>query len=335
MEKINKNGPLISVIIPLYNKGPYVKRAIGSVLSQNIQDFEIIIIEGGSTDNSLEVIRTFDDSRIQVIQQVEKGVSAARNEGVDVAESDFIAFLDADDEWMPDFFETVLRLKNTFPDAGAYFTAVKERGLNNDEKSHIYSFIPFQGWEGLVTNYFQALVNGDPLYYPSSLALRKGVFLENGGFPLGAAWGEDQDLCGRIALRNSIAFSSNICSLIHKTDEYSSAMRKRIASTEEHPFINSANKAIRTGEVPDDLIKDLKNWINQLVLFSVRYQLLSGNPASARKILKRYKIEGFFGNKMWFEMWSIMPKWTFNIGGHSLFQLCTSCNLFIKRIIKS
>jgi glycosyltransferase involved in cell wall biosynthesis len=340
MEKISKKGPLISVIIPLYNKGPYIKRAIRSVLTQTIQDFEIIVVEGGSTDNSLEMVRAFDDPRLYVIQQVDKGVSAARNEGVQVAKSDFLAFLDADDEWMPGFIETVLRLKNTYPDAGAYFTAVKEKGLNkkgsnNDEKSHTYSFVPFEGWEGLIENYFLALLYGDPLYYPSSLALCKGVFLENGGFPQGAVWGEDQDLCGRIALRNSIAFSSHICSIIHKTDEYVRVMRKRIASTEEHPFINPARKAISDGEVPDYLVRDLKSWINELVLFSVRYNLIAGNPAGARKILKRYKIEGIFRKKIWNEIWSLMPTWTFNMGGYSLFDVCSTCILFIKRIIKS
>jgi glycosyltransferase involved in cell wall biosynthesis len=335
MEKLTKRSPSISVIIPLYNKGPYVKRAIQSVLIQSIQDFEIIVIEGGSTDDSLEVVRSFNDSRLQVIYQVEKGVSAARNEGVQVVQSDFIAFLDADDEWMPHFMETILRLKHTYPDAGAYFTAVKETECNSDEKNHTYSFVPFEGWEGLIPNYFQALVQGDRIYYPSSLALRKGVFLENGGFTLGAAWGEDQDLCGRIALRNSIAFSSHICSIIHKTDDYSRAMSKRIAITEEHPFINTAEKAIRNGEVPDDQTRDLKSWIHELVFFSVRYNLSAGNPAGARNILKRHRIEGIFGKKIWYEMWSLMPTWTFNIGGYSLFLMCSSCIFFIKRHIKS
>jgi len=334
MEKISNKGPLISVIIPLYNKGPYVERAIQSVLTQSIQDFEIIVVEGGSTDNSLEVVRKFDDPRLHVITQVDKGVSAARNEGVHIAESDFIAFLDADDEWMLDFIETLLRLKDNYPDTGVYFTAIKEKGLDNDEKSHTYSCVPFEGWEGVIENYFQALVHGDPLYYPSSLALRKDVFLDNGGFTQGAAWGEDQDLCGRIALRKSIAFSSNICSIIYKTDEYARAMRKRIAITEEHPFIKPAQKAISEGKVPDYLMTDLKNWINLLVLFSVKYNLNAGNPDSARNILKRNRIEGISRKKMWLVFWSFMPKWIFNPGGYSLFDICNSSILFIKRYIK-
>jgi len=329
MEKISRNGPSISVIIPLYNKGPYVKRALQSVYNQSIQDFEIIVVEGGSTDNGPDVVRTFDDPRLQMLQQVEKGVSAARNEGVYGAKSDFIAFLDADDEWMPSFIETVLRLKDTYPDAGAYFTAVKEIGPNNNEISHSYSCVPFEGWEGLIPNYFQALVNGDPLYYPSSLALHKGLFFDNAGFTMGAAWGEDQDLCGRIALRNSIALSSKSYSLIHITDVYSQAMQRRVAITEEHPFIRPAQQAMKNGEVPEYMMIALTRWIQELVLFSVKYNLIAGNPAGAGNILKRHTIKRNFPKKIWYELWSVMPQWTFNIGGHSLFHVCDSCILFI------
>lgn len=323
MKNSTRNGPAISIIVPLYNKGPYIGRAIRSVLRQSVQDFEIIVVEGGSTDTSPDVIRTFDDPRLQVIHQREKGVSAARNEGVQAAESDFIAFLDADDEWMPAFIETVLRLKDTYPDAGAYFTAVKEKELHKDEKSRWYSCVPFAGWEGLVENYFQALNHGDPLYYPSSLAVAKKVFIDTGGFPLGAAWGEDQDLCGRIALRKAVAFSSNICALIHITDEYDRVMRTRIAITEEHPFIKPAKKAIRDADVPEYLLKDLHSWIQFLILFSVRYNLKAGNPDGARNILVHNTLNGISRNKLWLEFWSFMPAWSFHIGGYSLFDVCS------------
>ena len=333
MEKTTKKNPLISVIIPLYNKGPYVERAIRSVLYQSIQDFEIIVVEGGSTDDSLEVVKAFDDPRLLVMHQREKGVSAARNEGVYRAASGFLAFLDADDEWMPGFIETVLRLKDHYPDAGAYFTAVKEKGFHAHKKSHIYSCLPGEEGDGLVENYFHALLHSDPLYYPSCMAIRKSVFLENGGFPLGSAWGEDQDLCGRIALQNSVAFSSHICTVIHKTDEYANTMLKRIASTQEHPFIKSAQEAIVKGDVPVCLLRDLKTWIQYLILFSVRYNLNAGNPAGARNILKQHKTEGIIRKKTWLEFWSFMPEWTFNIRGYSLFRLCDSGIFYVKNVI--
>ena len=79
----------------------------------------------------------------------------------------------------------------------------------------------------------------------------------------------------------------------------------------------------------------LKRWIQELVLFSVKYNLIAGNPAGAGNILKRYTIEGNFRKKLWYELWSVMPQWTFNLGGYSLFHVCDSFILFITRISKS
>jgi len=327
--------PSVSVIVPLYNKGPFVERAIRSVLNQTINEFEIIVVEGGSSDNSLEVVQAFTDPRLSIIQQVEKGVSAARNEGVQIAKSDFLAFLDADDEWMPDFLETVLRLRHAYPEAGVYFTAIMEKCLDNSEEYQNYSFMPGKGWEGVIENYFGALLCNDPLYYPSSMALNKKIYQEYGGFPKGSSWGEDQDLCGRIALQNQVVFSSKVCSIIHKTDEYSRAMKRRVLSTGEHPFIKSALIAQKNGNIPKKFAQDLNNWTIGLILFSVRYNLIVGNPACANTILKKYSDLIPFRKKALIGVWCKMPVWTFNIKGHSLFMEFGKIKIFLKRLYKS
>lgn len=100
----------ISVVIPLFNKGPYIARTLDSVLKQTFQDFKVIVVDDGSTDDGAEIVRGFDDPRIQLIQQPNQGESVARNRGVDESLSDFVAFLDADDEWMPKHLETILKL---------------------------------------------------------------------------------------------------------------------------------------------------------------------------------------------------------------------------------
>ena len=103
---------LVSVIIPLYNKARYIKRAVQSVLNQTFENFELIIVDDGSTDESLEIVRGITDDRLRVIQQANAGPGAARNRGMDESSGEFLAFLDADDEWTPHFLErTVLVLK--------------------------------------------------------------------------------------------------------------------------------------------------------------------------------------------------------------------------------
>ena len=102
-----------SVIIPLYNKGILVKRAVDSILAQTFQDFEIVVVDDGSTDDGPTIIAAYEDPRIRLIRQSNSGPGAARNRGVKEAASDLIAFLDADDEFLPEFLEkSISNLKN-------------------------------------------------------------------------------------------------------------------------------------------------------------------------------------------------------------------------------
>lgn len=98
----------ISVIIPLYNKGKYIARALGSVFAQTYQDFEVIVVDDGSTDDGPDIVRKYDDPRLQLIQQANTGPGSARNRGIKETTTPYLAFLDADDEWLPGFLESYL-----------------------------------------------------------------------------------------------------------------------------------------------------------------------------------------------------------------------------------
>jgi glycosyltransferase involved in cell wall biosynthesis len=110
--------PFFSVIVPVYNKGPHIKRSINSILNQSFRNFEIIIINDGSTDNSLEEILKFKDFRIRLFHRIKPGpgASPARNLGISQAKGEWIAFLDADDEWFPYHLERAYELISHFPD---------------------------------------------------------------------------------------------------------------------------------------------------------------------------------------------------------------------------
>ena len=118
---------MISVIIPLYNKEHFVAKTIESVLAQTYKDYELIIVNDGSTDHSADVVSTFSDARIRYEEQANGGVSSARNHGLRMAKGEFVAFLDADDTWYPDFLEQMMRLYTAYPDYSFFCCAQKDR----------------------------------------------------------------------------------------------------------------------------------------------------------------------------------------------------------------
>ncbi len=213
--------PTVSVIIPLYNKAPYIKRALDSVLAQTVQNFEVIIVNDGSTDGSEKVVEGYADPRIHLINQENQGVSAARNHGVDAARTELVAFLDADDEWLPEFLETIVRLREKYPEAGLYGTGYITVFPGNHHISRVW--IPSAG-DRLLTNYFQDVVNSKfSLFNSSSFATNKNIFKSIGGYSIGVRWNEDGLLLSKIAINHSVAYSPTTQSMYHQYSTNNSA----------------------------------------------------------------------------------------------------------------
>ena len=191
-----------SVIIPLYNKASYVAKAIESVLSQTFVDFELIVVDDGSRDDSFSIaaqaVEGHDNCRI--IRQENTGVSTARNNGVACSRGEFICFLDADDWWVPTFLERMDWLIRTYPEAGIY-------GTN-------YYYVKNGRQRVCVTTAETGYINYCKVYAEKlqmplssiSVAIPRPVFLASGGFKPSLKLGEDFDLWIRIALQNRVAF---------------------------------------------------------------------------------------------------------------------------------
>jgi glycosyltransferase involved in cell wall biosynthesis len=277
----------ISVIIPLLNRGPYISRAVKSVLNQTIQNFEIIVIDGGSEDNGPKIIKDFKDPRIHFLVQSGKGVSNARNEAVNYAKNEFIAFLDADDEWMSNHLETILRLIEKYPQAGIYTTAYKIRTAEGMTRWADYKYIPNPPWEGLLPNYFKSGALGDSAVWTSGVVIPKNIFDEVGGFPEGYWWGEDVDLFGKIALKYPVAFSWELGGIYHWDALNRACDRITKEGYEDEPFVKTARSALMAQEVSPEFIESINEYITIRKIFRAVHYFRAGYPDIARIILKQ------------------------------------------------
>ncbi|MCL5283043.1 MAG: glycosyltransferase family 2 protein [Planctomycetes bacterium] len=109
----------MSIIIPLYNKRPYICRALDSVLRQTYRNFEVVVVDDGSTDAGLELVQAYRDTRFRMVRQANAGPGAARNRGLAESGGPYVAFLDADDEWMPTYLERMMAVLEAHPQCGA------------------------------------------------------------------------------------------------------------------------------------------------------------------------------------------------------------------------
>ncbi|WP_226666202.1 glycosyltransferase family 2 protein [Metabacillus litoralis] len=221
----------VTVVIPLYNKESFIQRAVTSVLTQTVQSFEIVIIDDGSTDDSLIKLAEIEDPRIRIIKQINAGASAARNKGIKEAKNDFIAFLDADDEWKPTFLETVFRLIEKYPEAGAYATAYQIFLKNGRKITPKIEYILPSPWEGLIDQYSKSVLKDLPII-SSAVLIPKKTFEKVGVFAVNHHHGEDQDMWFRISLHYQIAYShtnqatyyrglpNSMCTVLHTTQPY-------------------------------------------------------------------------------------------------------------------
>ncbi len=170
--------PIVSVIIPVYNRESFLGRAIGSVLGQSYGDFELIVVDDGSTDNTPEVALSFKDSRMIYVRCNEnRGVSVARNRGIAISRGKYLAFLDSDDEWLPGKLEKQVRVMNESPpEVGVIYTGYLQLMDKEVTESPFLSVVRIT--EG---NIHEELLRGDFVLISSAL-VRREVVKRVGGF---------------------------------------------------------------------------------------------------------------------------------------------------------
>ncbi|WP_276499736.1 glycosyltransferase family 2 protein [Pontibacter litorisediminis] len=194
---------MFSVIIPLYNKEVTIAVTLNSVLNQTFKDFEVIIINDGSTDDSLYVVNSFNDPRLYVSSQENAGVSQARNNAVLKARYDYLAFLDADDYWAPNYLEEIAKLIKSYPQNHVFTTAyqviTRNRSFSQCERLQ----------EGLIEDFFKTRATNH-IMRTSATVVHKIALDAVGGFPPGMYGGEDDYTWAKIAIKYKIVFSPKV-----------------------------------------------------------------------------------------------------------------------------
>ena len=190
--------------MPLYNKGLYVRRAVESVVGQSFTDWELVVVDDGSTDGGGDAVVAVGDPRVRLRRQENAGVSAARNRGVAASDSgcQYICFLDADDWWEPTFLEEMAGLTRRYPEAGIYGTGYY---IVKNGKRRVAPIGVEDGFTEGEINYCRVYAKTLCMPLTSiSVCVRREVFEEMGGFPEGIAMGEDFLLWMQIALKHKV-----------------------------------------------------------------------------------------------------------------------------------
>jgi hypothetical protein len=199
-----------SVIIPLYNKAPYIQRALDSVLAQTFRDFDLIVVDDGSTDGGDQIAARCPDPRVRMIRQENAGPGAARNRGLREARGEFVAFLDADDEWLPEFLRRSCDYLNAHPGAATLSTGYRD-ALKQDEAVKAM-------WDsrGILDGQYRAGHEGRPAQFsvallaymsPCNTVARKSVVTRFGGFmdQWKCLYSEDAYLWLQVMLNETVA----------------------------------------------------------------------------------------------------------------------------------
>lgn len=228
---------MISIVIPLYNKKDCIRKTMDSVLAQNFKDFEVIVVDDGSIDDSAKVVSSIPDDRIRLITKVNGGPSSARNRGIEEAQGDIISFIDADDVWAPDHLESLTQLISDFPDAVIY-------GMN-------YGLVQDGALVQPNTDSYRGYLNGDWNCFPfffwtSSTCCRKSVLNKVGRFDERMMYGEDCDLWFRLLLEGRGAIDTKVSAFYNK-DADDSLTRHSMPLEKHIPFFLDKYAEVRKG----------------------------------------------------------------------------------------
>ena len=296
-----------SVVIPLYNKEHYIEATIRSVLSQNCQDFEVIVVDDGSKDNSLALARKYESDRVRVIPQENQGVSVARNTGIENARGKFIAFLDADDQWQAQYLATIQGLTDQYPESDIFVTAYTV-DMGNGKLHYSTRLEPETG---CLPSYWLTLAKGYDFVWTSATVIRRSALIRAGLFKPGEKIGQDLDMWARVARLNpKVAYSNKLCVYYNRAAESNARTRVRVAWA--GAFIKDLEEELVNPDRTAEEKASIQHKYDKKMTVFIFTAILAGEKERASKALKEWKGEKNTTNRllrMGLRIARLMPAW--------------------------
>lgn len=261
---------MFSVVIPLFNKEVSIRNTIQSVLDQTFQKFEIVIVNDGSSDNSVKIIEGISDVRIRLIHQKNQGVSAARNKGIEESKYDWIAFLDGDDIWKDNHLSEVKKMMTLYP-MEKVFTTSFNYSDNRPMFKHRRNKEIFK-----IENYFKESIK-ERLIWTSVAVINKECFNIVGVFNTKYIRGEDLDLWARLAKKYSIVKSQFVTAIY------------RIEAENRSDKPNSVKKTYLSNIDFDNIIdQDEYNYFKKNVIIQIKGCILNNQWKDLIYLIRKY-----------------------------------------------
>ncbi|MFV0535938.1 MAG: glycosyltransferase family 2 protein [Dysgonomonas sp.] len=262
---------MFSIIIPLYNKELSIKNTVESVLQQSYSDFEIVIVDDGSTDNSLNVVRKIADDRIRILTKPNGGVSSARNYGVKNASYDWIAFLDADDIWYNDHLEEMVSLISTYYENSVFATSYSVSDQREPNRKQNTNYI--------IEDFFQTALTTFPMNSSISV-INKKCFLDAGYFNETLTSGEDTEMWARLAKKYKFVKSDKITA-IYRVDAENRAMKRKHVFEKAYISLISLKNISNSSE---------KKYYKYVICKQIKIQIYNRDWLFLLKIIARFNI---------------------------------------------
>ena len=276
---------MFSVILPVYNGEKYIDNAIESVLKQRESDWELIIINDGSTDNTGAKLEKYKDRpKFKIMTQKNLGVSAERNRGVAESSGDHIAFLDADDVWHKDHLEVMRDMIEKYPDAGLYGSFTRTELVNGDIIEEC-NFFKDREETVRLDNFFEE-------YYKDSSAkmftvitscVSKKAFDKVGGFRVGCKIGEDLELFLKIAAYFPVILTSRATATYRRSN---SSATKNISFDPDWGFFDGVAELYADKDVPEYRKESLKKLMRWFTMRRCRHYIIDGHRKKAFKYFR-------------------------------------------------